>query len=347
MTTSFFPHLYGQPKFKKEIQSLIEEDKLPNMMIFYGEEGLGKTTAAFDLAGYATVQEEDLWNQAEEWNSEDFSSDLILTAGKGLIYYLRPIGMELKIEQFRQFTEAMASFDENPHFCIIDEAQTMAAAAANALLKTFEEPKGNIHFILITHDLEALLPTIISRGERFPFFPLSEKDFYDLLENNPSKYPLRPDMSREEAYQLTEGNPGILLSILHDEGARQPAGAMAFWEALTYNDTPFSFLSQEKKGGRKGNKSARTEFLNHLRWIMLVGRDLMILSETGNENLVRCREVMERERRLAPYWSGGRAAEALKVLEVALQAVMRYINIKNVKDYILIRLIHIQKGKIK
>ena len=52
--TDFLPHVYGQEKVKKEWKRLLEERRLPHTMILYGDEGLGKTTAAFDLAGVLT-----------------------------------------------------------------------------------------------------------------------------------------------------------------------------------------------------------------------------------------------------------------------------------------------------
>lgn len=106
----------------------------------------------------------------EEWRKMP-----ALTLAGERVWYLYPQGMELKIEQFRVFLAAMASFDEKPHVCIIDEAQTMMEPVANSLLKTLEEPEGNIHFILITHDLDALLPTIVSRGSGSALSPFPER----------------------------------------------------------------------------------------------------------------------------------------------------------------------------
>ena len=79
---------------------------------------------------------------------------------------------------------------------------------ANALLKTLEEPEGNVHFILITHDLDALLPTIISRGERFGFLPLSETD-YDSFIHRRKDIHFPRGMDEKVLFQLSEGNPAL------------------------------------------------------------------------------------------------------------------------------------------
>ena len=335
--SDFLPHVYGQEKVKKEWKRLLSENRLPHTLILYGDEGLGKTTAALDLAGQLTGKLSKVWEAFSSWSEGDKKKEPALVMADDRVWYLRPMGMELKMEQFRLFLEAMASFDETPHVCIIDEAQTMMDPVANSLLKTLEEPEGNIHFILITHDLHALLPTIISRGERFAFFPLAEVDFLALLSSAPKKYPCPRGMNPTMLYQLSEGNPGIALEVCDEKGEAQPEAAMAFWETISQDAIPFAKLSAKEW-------KERQEFLRMLRWIMLVGRDIMVLSETGNPKLARCISVVEREANLASSWDRGRGEGAMKILKTAETAVSRYINIKNVWDMILIELSHIQKG---
>lgn len=333
----FFPHVYGQGKVKKELKRLYDENRLPHTMIFYGDEGLGKTTAAFDLAGLLTGMEDKLFRELSLLSEEDKKKMAVITLADDQVWYLRLLGMELKIEQFRTFLEAMASFDEKPHVCIIDEAQTMMDPVANALLKTLEEPEGNIHFILITHDLDALLPTIISRGERFGFLPLGMEDYFSFLHSRKELH-FPKGMDEKILFQLSEGNPGITLEVCDEEGSAQPDSAMEFWETVTESSTPFSSLSTMQFKERK-------DFLKMLRWILLVGRDIFILSETGNREALRCVSVAERESRLAPFWKGWKGEEALMALKTAETAVARYINTKNIWDVILITFEHIQKGE--
>lgn len=333
----FFPHVEGQEKVQKEIKRLLEEDRLPHTLIFYGDEGLGKTTAALDLSGILTGKAEKLMNELAELSEEERQKTPVLTLADEQVWYLHPVGMELKIEQFRTFLSAMASFDEKPHVCIIDEAQTMMDPVANALLKTLEEPEGNVHFILITHDLDALLPTIISRGERFGFLPLSETD-YDSFIHRRKDIHFPRGMDEKVLFQLSEGNPGITLEVCDEGGSAQPESAMDFWETVTGSDRPFSTLSSMEFKERK-------DFLKMLRWILLVGRDIYVLSETGNPTSLRCVTVAAREKRIAPFWQGEKGEEALLALKTAETAVARYINIKNIWDMILITLEHIQKGE--
>ena len=57
-----------------------------------------------------------------------------------------------------------APFQSDHKFFILDQAEDMLPAAANALLKTLEEPLASIHFILLTNDEKKILPTIRSRA---------------------------------------------------------------------------------------------------------------------------------------------------------------------------------------
>lgn len=334
----FFPHVYGQGKVKKELKRLYEENRIPHTLIFYGDEGLGKTTSALDLAGVLTGKGEKLWSSLLSLTEEEKKKLPVITLADEQVWYLRPLGMELKIEQFRTFLEAMPSFDEKPHVCIIDEAQTMMDPVANALLKTLEEPEGNIHFILITHDLDALLPTIISRGERFGFLPLSEAEFDSFIHEREKEIHFPPGMNERVLYQLSEGNPGMTLEVCDEGGSAQPETAMDFWEKATMDSMPFSTLSSMEFKERK-------DFLKMLRWIILVGRDIWILSETGDRNALRCISVADREERIASFWRGRKGEEALQTLKMAETAVVRYMNIKNIWDMILITFEHIQKGE--
>lgn len=336
--SDFLPHVYGQEKVKKELYRLYMEDRLPHTLIFYGDEGLGKSTAALDLAASLAGSSENLPAAVEAVPEEDWKKMPVLTMAGERVWYLYPQGMELRIEQFRVFLSAMASFDEKPHVCIIDEAQTMMDPVANSLLKTLEEPEGNIHFILVTHDLDALLPTIVSRGERFGFYPLSRKDYHDLISAYPKKFTFPKGVDEDTLFQMSEGNPGVTLEVCDGKGTSQPGTAMEFWELATNSDALFAQCANAEFKDRK-------DFLKMIRWISLVGRDIMVLSETGNPSLVRCTSIATREGAVAPSWSGGRGEEAVKVLKTAETAVSRYINIKNVWDMVLIELEHIQKGE--
>ena len=78
------------------------------------------------------------------------------------------------VEQVRQLYEQTKTRLDGPHFIIIDDADAMNPMAQNALLKLLEEPNDTIHFLLTTHSVEKLLPTIRSRLQHFAVPPISQ-----------------------------------------------------------------------------------------------------------------------------------------------------------------------------
>lgn len=76
---------------------------------------------------------------------------------------------------------AMAPQASDRRIAVINDAQLMNEEGANALLKTLEEPPADALMLLISHNPDALLPTIRSRCQMIRFFPLTDQDVADLL----------------------------------------------------------------------------------------------------------------------------------------------------------------------
>jgi DNA polymerase-3 subunit delta' len=95
-----------------------------------------------------------------------------------------PETQEISIDQVRTLVLARSAFA--PHegrakVFIVRRAEELSISAANALLKTLEEPGDRTHFILLTSQPEALLPTILSRTQRVRFAPLPDDVVTQLL----------------------------------------------------------------------------------------------------------------------------------------------------------------------
>src|SRR5206468_12271336 len=82
---------------------------------------------------------------------------------------------------------------------IIDEAHMLSKQAFNALLKTLEEPPGHVKFILATTEPEKLLPTILSRVQRYDFRNIPTREIVSHLKNIVKQEKLKAD---EEALLL-------------------------------------------------------------------------------------------------------------------------------------------------
>ncbi|MBR3236509.1 hypothetical protein IKF92_02430 [Candidatus Saccharibacteria bacterium] len=81
-------------------------------------------------------------------------------------YVLQPEEKKtITIQQVRELLAKLGLKQTNDQIIVIDRVESMNEEAANALLKTLEEPQEKTHFILLTSEISAILPTILSRSE--------------------------------------------------------------------------------------------------------------------------------------------------------------------------------------
>ncbi|MBR3252465.1 hypothetical protein IKF84_00075 [Candidatus Saccharibacteria bacterium] len=70
----------------------------------------------------------------------------------------------ITIEQVRKMIDTLTTKQDTSRFVVIRPADKLSEEAENAILKSLEEPKENVHFVLVTESLSKLLPTILSRA---------------------------------------------------------------------------------------------------------------------------------------------------------------------------------------
>jgi len=97
---------------------------------------------------------------------------------------IKPDGKMIKKEQIKTLISEFSkmSLENGPRINLIFEADKFNPSSANALLKTMEEPGEDIYFIMLTENLEALLPTIRSRGEVIHFRELNRDKICSVLQ---------------------------------------------------------------------------------------------------------------------------------------------------------------------
>lgn len=195
--------LLGQEIAKTTLLRAIASDKVHHAYRFEGPEGVGKETAAF-LFAQALVCESptsqggcqacSACRRATTLSSEDPKvpqhPDVILL-GRGL-YPANLLGgaseaTGISVEQVRRIVMARLGFP--PHegramVVIIRAADELTVSAANALLKTLEEPRNRTHFVLLTARPMKLLDTIRSRTLAVRFGPLASEVMGELLSAN-------------------------------------------------------------------------------------------------------------------------------------------------------------------
>lgn len=97
----------------------------------------------------------------------------------------RQSGEVLRVDSLRKMSSYLyESAATGPcKVCVVSYAHTMTESAANAILKTFEEPPLNTLIIMVADSLELLLPTILSRALKLPIFAIDENEALSYLQN--------------------------------------------------------------------------------------------------------------------------------------------------------------------
>jgi len=169
------PQLFGevvaQEHVTETLQNAIRLDRLAHAYLFSGPRGVGKTTAARILAKAinCTTPPEDRADSAEPCRQCD--SCRSFEEGRNLNIIEIDAASNNKVEDVRDLrdTVRIPPQGNRKKVYIIDEVHMLSNAAFNALLKTLEEPPPYALFIFATTEPHKVLPTILSRCQRFDF----------------------------------------------------------------------------------------------------------------------------------------------------------------------------------
>lgn len=170
---SLIKTLVGHASQKQQLVRMATEDRLPSSLIFVGPQGIGKAHLARALLQVINCQ------KAELSCGQCSSCVRSLEDRNERIIVLKPQGKRvIAVEQVREIqSELSLRLDEGVHrFILIDPADQLSQASANALLKVLEEPPPRTHFFLLTTNIGQLLPTLRSRSQTVHFYPLRAEE---------------------------------------------------------------------------------------------------------------------------------------------------------------------------
>ncbi|QUS60789.1 AAA family ATPase [Synechocystis sp. PCC 7339] len=214
-----FQSILGQDQAIALLHQAIAQKRIAPAYLLVGPDGVGKSLAAKAfgetlLMGWGS--EPDRQERFFAGNHPDLlkieptfqHQGKLLTAYEaeqaGLKRRAAPL---IRVEQIREINRFLSRppLEADRAVILIEEAQAMNEGAANALLKTLEEP-GRATLILLAPSVDALLPTIVSRCQRIPFYRLEEDDMAKILQ----RLGRQEILNHPELLAIAQGSPGIL-----------------------------------------------------------------------------------------------------------------------------------------
>ncbi len=163
-----------------------------------------------------------------------------------------PENQDLSIDQVRTLVLSHASYaphEGRARVFVVRRAEELSTSAANALLKTLEEPIEKMHFVLLTSQPDALLPTILSRVQRVRFSQLPDELVAELL----TLRGVSKDVADRVA-PLSGGSMEIALGLCDAEATEAREAFVS--KALAAIDAPSLSVTLELGEQSKGDKVA-------------------------------------------------------------------------------------------
>jgi DNA polymerase III subunit delta' len=215
-----FSTLIGQSQAVELLTQAVQKQRVAPAYFFAGANGVGRGLAANCFVELLFAQGRGaeylaaLRSRIQQRNHPDllwveptyFHQGKRLTAAEAAAAEVKtktpPI---IRLEQIRDISRFLSRppLEAPRSIVVVDHAETMADAPANALLKTLEEP-GQATLILLAPTVESLLPTLVSRCQRVPFYRLAEADMAQVLQT--AGY--ADILQQPQIVQLAQGSPG-------------------------------------------------------------------------------------------------------------------------------------------
>ncbi len=187
-----FSEIIGQEHVVQTLTNSIKGNNTSHAYLFCGPRGSGKTTIARLFAKAVNCEKPDGFEPCNKC-----SSCLEITAGKSMDLIEVDAASHTGVDDIRDLIEGIKFSPVKAKYkiFIIDECHQLSKSAANALLKTLEEPPAHAVFLLATTDAHKMIPTIVSRCQRFDFKRLQVPELIKKLEFISKKENVKFDQS--------------------------------------------------------------------------------------------------------------------------------------------------------
>jgi DNA polymerase-3 subunit gamma/tau len=173
-----FAEVVGQDHVMKTLANAIATGRIAHAFLFVGPRGIGKTSTARILAKALNCT----GGPKADFDPND-EVCIEIAEGRSMDVLEIDGASNNSVEQIRELRDNVQYAPTRGNFkiYIIDEVHMLTQAAFNALLKTLEEPPAHVKFIFATTEPHKVLPTILSRCQRFDLKRISDKDIVKQL----------------------------------------------------------------------------------------------------------------------------------------------------------------------
>jgi len=290
-----FDEIRGQDHVVRALRSAVRDDRVSHAYLFSGPRGTGKTSSARILAKALNCEA-----PVDGEPCGICTSCVEITQGSSLNVHELDAASNNGVDAMRDLV-AHASLGTPGRWkvYIVDEVHMLSTAAANALLKTLEEPPSHVVFVLATTDPQKVPPTIRSRTQHLEFRLLGAETLHGLLEavNEEAALGLDAD-ALEAAVRRGRGSARDALSALDQVAAAGSADAARpelsqVLDALADGDVNQVLVALGALlAGGWGPQQLATELIDDLRQVFLSALAPELCAASGS-SLVRFTAVAE------------------------------------------------------
>lgn len=166
-----FSNILGQPKVRDFLRAAVVQDRVSHAYLFTGPAGSNKTLAAYAFAQGFMCPKGTNGPRGGNCGSCDTCGRIMRKKHPDVRYFAPEGASGYLVEQIRDIVAdaALAPIQAKRKVYILDRVDLLGVQAANAFLKTLEEPPADVVIILLGRTRESVLPTIVSRCQVVPF----------------------------------------------------------------------------------------------------------------------------------------------------------------------------------
>lgn len=316
------------------LMQAIRNDRLHHAMLFVGPNGIGKRVVALGVARLLNCVDprpEGPCNACRPCTRIDARQhpDVILVEPD-----TSKARWTIKIDQVRQVTQQVRyrPYEGKRRVVVIDHAEALTVEAANAFLKTLEEPTGDTNFILLTAQPHMLLDTIRSRCQLMRFAPLERQLVLRLL----LEREIAPEVA-EVASGYCEGSLATALELCEEDALTDRRAFIEGVLDLRDADT-LALLDLAQSQARRDNQELQTD----LDALKVFYRDVVILRSGASQERLVNTDLAARTRTLASRVTVESAIRCIEAIDTTQSGLRRYIDARLLMEQLLLKLVDAQ-----